>query len=309
MRRPAVSCVENRCTLVSSRVREPLRFFLVGDTHLTANDDRGNDFLQYTRRMGGERRESADEKASFRQTLAEAKAAGVDLVALVGDQISFPSAAGVEFLRRELDAADVPWVYTSGNHDWHYEGQPGAEVELRARIEPEMLAPLYAEGANPLCHTRVVKGVRFVSIDDSTNTVLPEQLAYWRREVATGEPLVLLMHIPLYLPGCTVAEGAVGHPDWGAATDPYWQVERRPRWPEGGHDAVTRTFRDEVFAAPNLLGVFTGHTHRQQIGFAETGAVQVVCPANRSGAARVEVTILPDACGQVRTGCRQETIV
>ena len=293
VRRPVVSSAGSRFTFVSSLVREPVRFFLVGDTHMTVNDDRGNDFLEYTRRMGGELRESRGTVESFRRTLGEAKSAGADLLALVGDQISFPTPAGVEFMRRELDAAGVPWTYTSGNHDWHYEGMPGTEAELRAKYEREILLPMYPEGANPLCHTTEVKGVRFVAMDDSIQEVLPEQLAYWRREVATGKPLVLLMHIPLYIPGSTVAEAAVGHPEWGAKTDSLYLIERRPRWPETGHTEVTMRFREEVFAAPNLIGVFTGHEHRLQVGIAETGAVQVVCPANRTDAARLEISLLP----------------
>ena len=293
VRRPVVSSVGNRFTFISPLVREPVRFFLVGDTHMTVNDDRGNEFLKYTRRMGGERRESKETVESFRRTLKEAKSAEVDLLALVGDQISFPTPAGVEFMRHELDAAGVLWTYTSGNHDWHYEGMPGTEVELRAKCERDILLPMYSEGANPLCHTKEVKGVRFVAIDDSIQEVLPEQLEYWRHEVATGKPLVLLMHIPLYIPGHTVAEAAVGHPEWGAKTDPYYQIECRPQWPEAGHTEVTMRFREEVFAAPNLIGVFTGHEHRLQVGIAETGAVQVVCPDNRTDAARLEISLLP----------------
>ena len=292
VRCPVVSSAGNRFTFISPLVREPVRFFLVGDTHMTVNDDRGNNFLKYTRRMGGVRRESKETAESFRRTLREAKAAGADLLALVGDQISFPTLAGVEFMRRELDAVGVPWTYTSGNHDWHYEGMPGMEKELRAKYEREILLSMYPEGANPLCHTMEVKGVRFVAIDDSIQEVLPEQLEYWRHEVATGKPLVLLMHIPLYIPGCTVAEAAVGHPEWGAKTDPYYLIERRPQWPEAGHTEVTMRFREEVFAAPNLIGVFTGHEHRLQVGISETGAVQVVCPDNRTDAARLEITLL-----------------
>lgn len=290
--RPVVSSVGDRFTFVSPRVGASVRFFLVGDTHMTVNDDRGNDYLRYTRRMGGEQRESRQETESFKRTLADAKAAGVDLVALVGDQISFPTHAGVEFMRRELDASGVPWLYTSGNHDWHFEGMSGAEKDLRDRYEREILAPMYPDVENPLCFTREIKGVRFVAIDDSTNEILPEQLAYWRREVSTGKPLVLLMHIPLYIPGYTVAEGAVGHPEWGAKTDPYYLIERRPQWPPGP-SATTLTFRDEVFAAPNLLGVFTGHVHQLQVATAETGAVQTACESNRKGAKRIDVSILP----------------
>lgn len=293
VRRPVVSLAHETCRVVSPLVREPVSFVLVGDTHLTVNDGRGDAYLKFTERMGGRRRESASEAESFRKTLAAAKAAKADLVALVGDQLSFPSWAGVEFLRRELDAAGVPWLYTSGNHDWHFEGMPGTEEDLRAKYEREILAPLYPDVRNPLCFTREIKGVRFVAIDDSINAVLPEQLAYWRQEVATGRPLVLLTHIPLYIPGYTVAEAAVGHPEWGARTDPYYRIERRPQWPEEGPSATTLAFREEVFAAPNLLGVFAGHEHCPEFGVAETGAVQVVCDSNRAEAHRIEVELLP----------------
>lgn len=293
VKRPTVAYARGCCTVISPLVREPVSFFLVGDTHMTLNDDRGNDYLRYTERMGGKRRESASEADSFRKTLALAKESKVDLVTLVGDQISFPTWAGVEFLRRELDAAGVPWLYTSGNHDWHFEGMPGTENDLREKYEKEILAPLYSNGADPLCFTRIVKGIRFVAIDDSTHEILPQQLDYWRREVATGDPIVLLMHIPLYIPGYCVGEAAVGHPEWGAKTDPYYKIERRPQWPEEGASKTTLAFRREVFAAPNLLGVFTGHEHVFEIGTSETGAVQIVCPSNRANAEHVVVRLLP----------------
>lgn len=293
VRKPVVTGMRNSFTFISPLITEEVRFRVIGDTHLTVNDARGEEFLKYTRRMGGARPESVPERESFRATLAAAKKSGDDLLALVGDQLSFPSAAGVEFLRSQLDAAGISWLYTSGNHDWHYEGMPGTETELRAQYESKILAPLYADGADPLAFTREVKGVRFVAIDDSTNEIQPGQLEYWRKEVATGRPLVLFMHIPLYVPGYTVADGPVGHPEWGAATDPYYLIERRPRWPVEGHTVVTRAFRDEVFAAPNLIAVCTGHVHRFQYATAENGTVQISCEANRKDAAALEITLLP----------------
>ena len=293
VKRPTVAYARGRCTVVSPLVREPVTFFLVGDTHMTVNDDRGNDYLKYTERMGGKRRESKSETKSFHQTLVRARAEKADLVTLVGDQISFPTWAGVEFMRKELDAAGVPWLYTSGNHDWHFEGMPGTEEELRAKYEKEILAPMYPDVANPLCFTRVVKGVRFVAIDDSTHEILPEQLDYWRKEVSIGQPLVLVMHIPLYIPGYTVNEGSVGHPEWGAKTDSCYRIERRPQWSAEGPSETTLAFRKEVFAAPNLLGVFTGHEHMLEIGTSETGAVQIVCNSNRDRAEHMVVRLLP----------------
>ena len=53
--RPVVSSVGDRFTFVSPRVGDPVRFFLVGDTHMTVNDDRDNDYLRYTRRKSAKR--------------------------------------------------------------------------------------------------------------------------------------------------------------------------------------------------------------------------------------------------------------
>ena len=259
VRRPVVSLAHETCRVISPLVREPVSFVLVGDTHLTVNDGRGDAFLEFTARMGGRRRESASEAESFRKTLAAAKAAKADLVALVGDQLSFPSWAGVEFLRRELDAAGVPWLYTSGNHDWHFEGMPGTEKDLRARYVKEILAPMYPDVADPLCFTRVVKGVRFVAIDDSAYLIRREQVEFWKAEAAKGDPVALVMHVPMYVPGWGVF--TCGCPDWGAAKDPYWEIERREKWRAEGPTPESFEFREAVLSTPNLVGVFTGHFH------------------------------------------------
>jgi hypothetical protein len=97
-----------------------------------------------------------------------------------------------------------------------------------------------------------VGGLRAVVIDNSTYEILPEQAAFFREQVASGAPLALFMHIPLYAPGRAVGFGC-GHPDWNAAHDKNWQIERRMKWPESGHTPTTLAFRRDVFAAPNLL--------------------------------------------------------
>ena len=63
VRRPVVSLAHEKCRVVSPLVREPVRFVLVGDTHLTVNDGRGDAYLKFTERMGGRRRESGTRAA------------------------------------------------------------------------------------------------------------------------------------------------------------------------------------------------------------------------------------------------------
>ena len=265
------------------------RFMVVGDSHLTLDDARGEPFRQYSGRMAKPYRSALHFRTGrpiaspdgFEYALAEAKKMKVDFLALVGDIVSFPSEAGVEYVRRRLDESGLNWMYISGNHDWHYEGLPGTEMALRAEWTRKRLAPLYQD-ADPMMASRVVKGIRFVFIDNSTYEILPEQLAFWKQEAAKGEPVALMMHIPLYMPGYGPREAGCAHPEWGAKIDPYFKIERRPQWPEAGHTQTTLAFREAVFSTPNLLGVFVGHDHRHMFAF-DRGHVQCVTAANADG--------------------------
>ena len=85
------------------------------------------------------------------------------------------------------------------------------------------------------------------------------QVDFWKAEAAKGDPVVLMMHIPLYVK--SGSKYFCGSPFWGAKIDPYWRIERRPRWQERANDE-TFNFREAVLSTPNLVGVFTGHIHQ-----------------------------------------------
>jgi hypothetical protein len=146
------------------------------------------------------------------------------------------------------------------------------------------------QGRAPQMDALELAGVKVVLIDNSTYEIQPEQLAFFRQQVASGLPMVLCVHIPLYAPGRPVGFGC-GHPGWGAAADRNFAIERRPRWRVEGHTQVTLDFHREVFAAPNLLGVFAGHTHQASVDV-QGGIPQVVTGANATGAHLV-VEVLP----------------
>ncbi len=299
MTRGSFSIDGNQARLFSPAVTAPLKIMVVGDTHLFLDDVRGEPFQEFSGRMSRaynqtkhfETKAATNPQQSFERTLALAQRTQVDLFAMVGDVFSFPSEAAIEWALAKLKESGVRFCYIAGNHDWHYEGMDGPEVALRAEWTEKRLRPLY-QGNPSLMAAYDVQGVRFVAIDDSTYEILPEQLAFFREQVASGRPLVLLMHIPLYAPGRPVGFGC-GHPEWGAKTDKNWLVERRPKWPESGHSATTIAFREEVFRAPNLLGVFSGHTHRMSIDCVN-GIPQIVTEANATGA-HLNVEVLPAA--------------
>jgi len=134
------------------------------------------------------------------------------------------------------------------------------------------------QGNNPLYASYDLNGIRFVCIDNSTYEILPEQLNFFKQQAKLDIPLVLLMHIPLYLPSRSRGYGC-GNPSWGEQSDKNYVVERREKWRKGGHTKTTFNFVDEVFSAPNLLAVLAGHTHRAAIDV-KNGIPQIVSAHN-----------------------------
>lgn len=280
---------ENRINLYSGFIKEPIRVILAADTHLWMNDGRGDPYRKYSDRMATaynqtthfQTGEPTNPNESFEHIVRLAVESEADVLALPGDIFSWPSEAAIEWAYAKLESAGIPYIYVAGNHDWHYEGMEGSLEELRATWIERRLLPFY-RGNDPMMAAYDVKGVRFLAMDNSTYQISDQQLDFFRRQVQTGVPLILLVHIPFYAPGRSVGFGC-GHPDWGAATDRIYEIERRPRWPESGHTETTMAFYREVFNAPNLLGVFAGHIHRpsfEQIN----GVPQFVADDNASGA-------------------------
>ena len=251
---------------------EPLRFWVIADSHLNLRDERDARYAEGIKWIGGEWGGKITCREAFLKILDAAKKQKPDLLVLPGDIVSFPTLANVEFAKRELDACGIPWIYVAGNHDWHIRLEKGTPEELRRKWTVERLAPLY-QGANPQFGSRVVKGVRFILIDNSLNNVTDEQTAFFLAEAAKGDPVCLCMHVPFW------------HEGWGTDTCacPVWEKRER-KWeefifgaPRGDRqDESTFAFRRAVEATSNLIGVFAGHMHRWQLaqgpGFVEVTA-------------------------------------
>ena len=261
--RPVISVGDDLVRVHTPHLAVPTRILLIGDYHSTLDDGRGALYEKYSARMARYGNHDMTKLAEDFRLAAERK---YDLILLLGDILSFPSEAGAEYLARLLRKSPVPACFTAGNHDWHYEGTLGSDLELRRFWTAQRLTELY-DGADPLKYTVSVNGLKVIMIDNSVYEIVPEQLDFIRRELADGQPALLGCHIPLYLPGRRgdVSGYGCGHPDWSAATDPYWRIERRERWHEQGQSQETFEFCREIMTAENLLGIAAGHTHRFEV--------------------------------------------
>jgi predicted MPP superfamily phosphohydrolase len=297
LRDATFSVDDNKITYYLKDISEPLKIIQISDTHLWMDDHRGEPFTKYSARMARAYNRTRHFRSGepttpvegFEEVLKHAVEQEVDLFAMTGDIFSFPSEAAVEWVIGKMKESGLNYLYTTGNHDWHYEGMEGRIYDLRETWINERLSGLY-HGKDPLKAAYNVKDITILSIDTSTYEIMPDQLEFFSEHVESRKPLILMMHIPMYAPGRTRGYG-VGNPDWGAETDRNYELEGRERWPVEGHTKVTMEFHKQVFTAPNLLGIFAGHTHRQTVDLVK-GIPQFVAAPNATGA-YLEIDILP----------------
>ncbi len=283
-----VTMDQEKVSFYAEKIKENIKVVHIADTHLFMDDNRGIPYTKFSSRMAKaynqtthfKTREKTTPMECFENTLTYAKEVNADVITLVGDIFSFPSELAVEWVNSKLEATGIPYIYVAGNHDWHYEGMSGELDSLRDTWIDNRLLSLY-QGNNPLMAAYDIKGIRFLAIDNSTYEINDEQLAFFSEHAASGMPLVLLVHIPMYAPGKGISFGC-GNPNWNASTDRNYKLEKRPRWPVAGHSKTTFNFYDEVFNSPNLLGIFTGHIHKNSIEIIN-GKPQIVSDDNASG--------------------------
>lgn len=261
---------------------------MLADTHLFKDDERGLPYAGYSGRMAKAYNstihfisgEPTNPEKAFVETLYIAQQNNSALLAMIGDIFSFPSEAAVDWVREALKKSGLDYVYTAGNHDWHYEGMEGSSNTLRDTWIRKRLLTLY-NNESPYAQRSEINGVIFITIDNSTYEINAEQLSLLQSCLKENKPCILLLHIPLYAPGRPVSFGC-GHPEWNAANDKNFLLERRMSWPTGGHSATTMAFYNTVFSAPNLIGILAGHIHQPSIDVIN-GVPQVVATANANG--------------------------
>jgi len=286
--RDVFSMDKNSVRIFTTAEIKPTRIFHITDTHLALVDGREEPFKKYSERMGkaykiNKQFETGDDitcRESFEQSLQRAKEQNADFLALTGDIFSFPSEAAIEWVVQKLKETEIPFGYIAGNHDWHYEGMEGSSNQLRETWTKERLKPMY-QGNNPLFASYDINGVRMVFIDNSTYEIQPEQFEFFKQQTNSGIPVILYIHIPLYMPGRSLGYGCA-NPQWGEESDKGFEVERREKWRKGGHTSTTFSFYDEVFKAQNLLAIFAGHTHRPALDV-KNNIPQIVSGPNTTG--------------------------
>ena len=265
----------NSISIFSDAVQKKCKIIFAADTHIAVQEKLTPPYDDYASRMG-RRRRGPEHLISI---IENAQKENADAVILGGDIINYPSKGNIDVVYNAISKSKIPVFYIAGNHDWHFEGDSGSDIEQRQKWLTA-LKPLYF-GNNQLLYSKVIAGVKLLCLDNSTYHILPEQLEDFKQEVSEGLPTIIFAHIPLYFKGRDIWFGC-GNPNWNASNDPAWKIERRQRWSESGLSKSTFELYDLFMDTPNILGIFVGHIHKFSSDMAN-GKFQFVAPTGMKG--------------------------
>lgn len=225
----------------------------------------------------------------FDRVLAYANELAVDGVLLTGDMINGATANNLAYLHSRLQRLQAPHLYTLGNHDWEYPGEPWGEATRQAQYGKFNRLT----GGNPACNAIALGGVNLVAVDNSTYQVSPQQLEFVRNELQRGLPTLFFYHIPLYVP--SLLKDVLS--DWGSPimmAAEGWETGQIEKWQVEPPSDSTLRFCELLRENPygNMVGSFCGHihfAHRDAIG---ENSYQYVTQAGFAGGYRI-IRLLP----------------
>ena len=209
----------------------------------------------------------------FRDQVVAGVQAGAELIVHTGDLLNIPSEESVTFVHDVLAESGLPFLFISGNHDWCYEGLGGdrrsmiseaGRQAVRAEWRTKRLAPLFPNGRSSSHWSEEIDGLIFIAVDNSTCMVGHEQHSFYCNTVAKagreGKSVVLLLHVPLFLPELKVAMA-------GADGEGYYcgDVEfGGPQAPDEETVAFVETVAADAEGDGPLCAVLAGHIHSAQ---------------------------------------------
>lgn len=200
-----------------------------------------------------------------------------------GDLIDFTSCANFDYARQCIEGLDV--IMAVGNHEFsQYVGEAFEDEAYKEQSIKDVLASL-PDGC--MFGSRVIEGVKFITLDNCYYYITPPQLEYFREVLSDGLPVVLVMHTPLYSSDLyrqiVAAKGVEEPPYLCGCPQQYLRHLSEARYRQQAPDETTLQFLGLCKSAPNLKAVLAGHLHATYVSSLDSGIPQYVVEGGFNG--------------------------
>lgn len=245
-------------TTITIGLPKPIRLLHCTDTHITRADERDNERKRELAKNRSAYFSEAEEH--FERDLKRIRAKEFDLLLHTGDLIDFVSYANLDYVRKHL--SDIDWFFAVGNHEFsRYVGEAFEDEAYKQKY----FGAVQTVFPNPLRFaSRIFGGVNFVAVDNGYYLFSEFALEAFRREVAKGYPIILMMHNPIYtdelyrkMMATDQRECAylIGVPEELLQSYPPGRIlQQRP-------DTATFAFIKEITECRQLKAILAGHFH------------------------------------------------
>ena len=253
----------------------PFTVFHISDTHLKALAPSDSESLRkfLASRFVGHANESA-----LATSLEWARIHKIDFVVHTGDLIDCATDGNVARLRSVL-ADNANLLYAPGNHE--FATTYAAPVPPQTEAEFRAVNTAKVQSAAPFdlsFHSRVVRGVNMVMMDDVYGTVPRSSIERFHAEAKKGLPIVLCMHVPFFTPGIGLACSRRNPGNLSFDEQPVPVANRDFRRQAEDHD--TADFIRYLKSEPLLKAILAGHYHCSMCDRFSPTAMEYVVGAN-----------------------------
>ncbi|MBE6585588.1 MAG: hypothetical protein E7645_03575 [Ruminococcaceae bacterium] len=219
-------------------------------------------------------REGQGAAALWNDYITCAKVEGADLLLLTGDIIDFPSEANIKALKDGVQNSVIPTLYVVGNHDWSFADDYHTSNAAARHF------PKFSDLCNGNPHICWVEYEDLIvcAVDDTLDRVTKETVDEFMRLCDLRKPIILMMHVPLYV--------ASMEDDCMASWHNLLMVGGKAYH---GEDPYVKRFYEAVALDPHtpVKLVVTGHLHFHHEDIFPNGTPQIVTDKGYTGGCRV----------------------
>ncbi len=285
--------IENSSTLIVDEVdifidglEKTTRIMHVSDTHVTLTDENDvEDAVKYqdirSEMFASEVIDGVTDTERFEELFAYADNNNVDLLALTGDIIDAPTSGNLNYFKNMLKNNKTDHLYALGNHDWTAEWLNSTHGGYQSQQQWDLHIPMFdgiiAEEEEKVA-VREFDGFNVVAIDNSDNQISAAQFAEVFNYLDSTTPLILLMHVPMYVESMEADVTAM----WGKAI--------LMGAPATNPTQYTQMFCNMVKSKSSpVVAVLAGHVHMDHVDdlSENNDAVQYTLGASFKGYTRI----------------------
>lgn len=172
---------------------KPFKIIFIADTHVALCDDRDEEVREKTdTRYLDFIVDSKSSAENFEELFKYIRKAKPDLVILGGDITDSATYESIEFVEKQLDKLECPYVYITGNHDFEY----GSEYFSETAYSEYLPRLRNITDVNNGYQVMEFDQFTILGVDDGSNQVCDDIGKGIAEAKEIGKPVILVTHVP-----------------------------------------------------------------------------------------------------------------